>query len=127
MTRVSSAESSTYLPVDKQEFGLDNLLALPHILMTRDDAIDLMNLVWSRRDQNTHRKIAPESGVAWCTQQIHILQKGVVKDSVLRRALLTLRVLQCKLSSATEDLSRSHCDIGTVRAMIRRQGLPVPS
>jgi hypothetical protein len=103
------------------------MLTLPHILVTEGDAVELMSVVRNRRDQNTHRRIAAEKAVTWCTQQIQILQKGIVDDSLMRRALFKLRVLQHELSSAIEDLSQSHRDVGIARAMIRRRGLPVPS
>jgi hypothetical protein len=110
-----------------QNLDLDNILALPRILETKEDAVNLLNVLRSRREQNTHRKIAAEHAVAWCSQQIQILQKNFADDNAIRRGLFKLRVLQGELSSAIEDLSQAHRDIGTVRAMIRRKGLPVPS
>jgi hypothetical protein len=111
----------------KQEPELDYFLALPQILETSLDAANLLNVVRLRRSQSTHRKISAENAVAWCTQQIEMLRQKAVDEGILRRFLFKLQVLQSELSSAVDALSRSHQDIGTIRALIRRNRLPITS
>ena len=78
-----------------------------------------------RRDQNEHRKISAELGVRWCTQQLEMLQSKPCNEELIRRNLFALRVLECELSAATEELSTAHHEVSVIRAFLRKKRLPI--
>ena len=84
-----------------------------------------MTIVRSRREQLHQRKLAAEQAVYWCTIRLCILQEKLVGEQVIGNGATELQTYQAELSTAIEDLSRADLDIGVVRIVLRRKGLPL--
>jgi hypothetical protein len=106
---------------------LDTLLSMPGFLETSHEADNILAMVRSRRDQESHRKMAAESAVYWCTIQQQFFESQSASKDVIEQSLTQLRVLQCELSVATEDFLKARRDVGDIRALIRKRGFPVHS
>jgi hypothetical protein len=101
-------------------------LKIPGFPGTAQDAEDVLKMLHFRRAQNASRKLAAEQAVFWCTLELQMMERGSVSEDNVTTTVFHLQALQCELSATVDDLSKSLCDIGVVRGLIRSKGLPIP-
>jgi hypothetical protein len=100
-------------------------LAIPNFPETPEDAADLLNLVRSSREECNHRKLAVELAVHQIAIQLKVLQRKSFSDSSVATTTNDLQALQQELSELDEELMNADEEVGVIRGLINRKGLPV--
>jgi hypothetical protein len=102
------------------------LLKIPGFLETAEDVEIILTVVRLRREEKNKRMLAAEHAVAWSTLLLDILAQKSINDLTVERGAIDLQLSQDELSIAAEELLEADKDIGLVRFLARKKGLPLP-
>ena len=92
---------------------------------TQSDAVDILKVVHTRRDETEHQRYAAEKAVHRCIDQLTIVQKRGDEQAAINQALVELEYCRTALTRARGAASQADDDVGLVRSVLRRKGFPV--
>jgi hypothetical protein len=100
-------------------------LRIPDFPETEADASNLLAIVRSRREQLYQQRQASEQAVYWSNIRLSVLREKSADGETINQCLTELQTDRTSLTTAVEALAQADLDVGMIRNLLRRKGLPV--